>query len=149
MMPIKKENKARYPKNWGEIRASILARANDCCEQCKAKNRTRIARGDGEYSDTYQTIDADVFCADTGKYLGRVRMSDYIVKNMVDIVLTIAHLDHTPENCDPANLKALCQRCHLRYDAKLHSENARLTRRNRKAIADLFPSFPVLKGGAV
>lgn len=44
------------------------------------------------------------------------------------IVLTIAHLDHTPEHCDPSNLRALCQRCHNRYDAKHRSE----TRKNNK-----------------
>jgi 5-methylcytosine-specific restriction endonuclease McrA len=32
--------------------------------------------------------------------------------------LTIAHLDHTPENCAAENLKALCQKCHNKYDAK-------------------------------
>jgi 5-methylcytosine-specific restriction endonuclease McrA len=29
-------------------------------------------------------------------------------------VLTVDHLDHRPENCEPENLIALCQRCHLR-----------------------------------
>lgn len=29
-------------------------------------------------------------------------------------VLTVDHLDHDPANCDPDNLIALCQRCHLR-----------------------------------
>lgn len=33
------------------------------------------------------------------------------------VVLTTAHLDHTPENCADDNLAALCQRCHNRYDA--------------------------------
>ena len=33
------------------------------------------------------------------------------------VVLTTAHLDHTPENCADDNLVALCQRCHNRYDA--------------------------------
>lgn len=47
------------------------------------------------------------------------------------VVLTVAHLDHQPMNCDDGNLKALCQRCHLRYDAKHHSRSAALTRRLR------------------
>ena len=34
-----------------------------------------------------------------------------------EVVLTVAHLDHDPTNCDPENLKALCQRCHNGYDA--------------------------------
>ena len=33
------------------------------------------------------------------------------------VVLTVAHLDHDPTNCDPDNLRALCQRCHSGYDA--------------------------------
>jgi 5-methylcytosine-specific restriction endonuclease McrA len=33
------------------------------------------------------------------------------------VILTVAHFDHQPENVVPANLAALCQRCHNRYDA--------------------------------
>lgn len=39
-----------------------------------------------------------------------------------NVVLTIAHLDHMPENCQRANLKAMCQRCHLVYDQEHHAE---------------------------
>lgn len=38
------------------------------------------------------------------------------------VVLTTAHLDHTPENCDPRNLRAMCQGCHLHYDAAHHAQ---------------------------
>lgn len=137
-MPIKPENRSRYPENWKDIRAAILARAGDCCEQCKVPNRERVARGAGPHADTYQMNDANVYSADTGEHLGRVRMSEYTLKNMADIVLTIAHLDHQPENCDPANLRALCQRCHLRYDAAHHAETARHTRRARLNNLELF-----------
>lgn len=137
-MPIKPENRARYPANWKEIRASILARAGDCCEQCKVPNGKRIARGAGPFAGTFQVDTADVFDAETGEHITRVRMGDYQIKNMVTIVLTIAHLDHTPENCDPENLRALCQLHHLKHDAAHHAETARVTRRERLAIADLF-----------
>jgi hypothetical protein len=40
------------------------------------------------------------------------------------VVLTCAHLDHTPENCDDANLLAGCQRCHNRYD-RVHRNETR------------------------
>lgn len=46
-MPIKPENRHRYPADWPAIRARILARAGNACEKCKAPNRTRIARGAG------------------------------------------------------------------------------------------------------
>lgn len=55
-----------------------------------------------------------------------------------NVVLTVAHLNHTPEDCRPENLKAMCQRCHLRYDHDHHQRNARETRRSRKAAGDMF-----------
>ncbi|KQP43888.1 hypothetical protein [Pseudorhodoferax sp. Leaf274] len=137
-MPIKPENRGRYPANWPEVRARILARAENCCERCRVPNRTRIARGTGSDADTYMRDDATVYCADSGTYLGQTHMSNYQVLRMVDIVLTIAHLDHTPENCADDNLEALCQRCHLRLDAGHHAETARATRHARKAVGDLF-----------
>ena len=36
--------------------------------------------------------------------------------------LTVAHLNHTPMDCRPENLKAMCAPCHLRYDADHHRE---------------------------
>ena len=39
------------------------------------------------------------------------------------IVLTVAHLNHTPGDCQDENLRAMCQRCHLRYDRHLHVAN--------------------------
>lgn len=90
-MPIRPENRDRYPKNWKEIRASILKRAENRCEFCGIANYT-------------------------------------IRENGSKVVLTIAHLDHTPENCDPSNLKALCQKCHNTYDASHRAE----TRCNNK-----------------
>jgi 5-methylcytosine-specific restriction endonuclease McrA len=54
------------------------------------------------------------------------------------VVLTIAHLDHTPENCDPANLRAWCQRCHNAYDASMRQAGMRARRLAAMAIRDLF-----------
>ena len=48
-----------------------------------------------------------------------------IRENGSKVVLTIAHLDHTPENCDYSNLRALCQKCHNKYDAKHRAETRR------------------------
>lgn len=47
------------------------------------------------------------------------------------VVLTTAHIDHDPSNCDDDNLVALCQRCHLRYDADEHARHAAETRRRK------------------
>ncbi len=98
-MPIKPENKKRYPDNWSTyIRPEILKRADHRCEgspafpECRAKNGVA-------HPITGSTV-----------------------------VLTIAHLDHQPENCDgmqnflewvpveESNLRAWCQLCHNTYD---------------------------------
>jgi 5-methylcytosine-specific restriction endonuclease McrA len=87
-MPIRPENKSRYPKNWSSIRAKVIARAA-VCEWCGAQN----------YKPHHVTGSK--------------------------VILTIAHLDHQPENNDLSNLRALCQRCHNRYDAEHRAENRR------------------------
>lgn len=108
-MPIRPENRARYPRDWKRIADGIRQRAGQRCEgsptypDCRAEN--------GEPHPV------------TGSR----------------VVLTVAHLDHTPEHCDDENLKAMCQRCHLTYDAKHHAQTAWRTRRERLAMNDLFP----------
>jgi hypothetical protein len=47
------------------------------------------------------------------------------------VVLTVAHLDHDTRNNDLLNLRAMYQRCHLRYDVEHHRRNAAQTRRRR------------------
>ncbi len=91
-MPIKPENKKRYPRDWPEIRERILLRARNKCEFCGVRNNRLHPITDSR------------------------------------VVLTIAHLDHTPENCDPKNLRALCQRCHNRYDAEHRAVTRKQTR---------------------
>ena len=76
-MPIKPENKARYPKEWKAIRTRILARAGDCCEWCHVPNKARITRGTGGDADTYMDADANVYCANTGEHFGQTHMSNY------------------------------------------------------------------------
>lgn len=53
------------------------------------------------------------------------------------VILTVAHVDHDPTNNDEANLAALCQRCHLRHDAKEHASNARRTRARKAGQLEL------------
>lgn len=111
----------RYPANWKSyIVPTVLARAKDCCEQCGLKNKQTVWRVhmnvkdiDGRYKQ--RSIWFRVF-ADAA------RESDYNTAYMkpVKVVLTIAHLDHdeTNESVQLDRLKAMCQVCHLRYDAE-------------------------------
>jgi hypothetical protein len=49
------------------------------------------------------------------------------------VILTAAHLDHTPENCSEENLRAMCQGCHLHYDTEHHAQT-RLHNREREIL---------------
>lgn len=131
-MPIRDEEKARYPKDWPEISRRIREREGNRCKWCKAPNGEAVVRA--EDGSSYMLAEGQVHDAATGEYLGRARGSEYPGYRMVKIVLTVAHLDHRPENVADDNLAALCQRCHLHYDRHHHAS----TRRSRKAVADLF-----------
>jgi hypothetical protein len=58
----------------------------------------------------------------------------------VRIVLTIAHLNHTPGDDRDENLMVLCSWCHLNYD-KLHHAETRATRKDqgRPLLANASP----------
>lgn len=113
-MPIRPENAARYPQNWKDISRAIKDRARWRCE-CEGE----CGRGTHE-----------------GRCPNRHDEPAYGTGS--NVVLTTAHLDHTPENCDPANLKAMCQGCHLHYDKEHHAQTAYRTRRAGKAAGELF-----------
>jgi hypothetical protein len=54
------------------------------------------------------------------------------------VVLTVAHLDHAPENCGSDNLRAMCQGCHLHYDIDHHAATrARTVREALEAAGQL------------
>lgn len=61
---------------------------------------------------------------------------------IIRIVLTIAHLDHQPENCADDNLRAWCQRCHLAYDAQHHAATA--LRRGADAVSGCEISLDIM-----
>ena len=110
-MPI---NYSKYPPNWKtEIRPRILARSNNKCECCGFEN------GETVYAFTNPF---------TGKIdWQRLTYSQIqVIRNPQPrkVVLTIAHLDHDEENHNVTDdrLKAMCQLCHLRYDAKEKSK---------------------------
>src|SRR3712207_5999709 len=51
------------------------------------------------------------------------------------VILGAAHLDHRPENVSPDNLRAWCQRCHLRFDHPHHLAQIRANRLARLAAS--------------
>lgn len=116
-MPIRPENRGRYLGNWKTIRQMILARAADCCEFCGLPNRAWKNKITGATTHDIGLVEA-------------WRLDGY---RAARIVLTVAHLDHVPEHNDPANLRALCQRCHNRHDQRHRIANAAEARRKRRA----------------
>jgi hypothetical protein len=54
----------------------------------------------------------------------------------VRVVLTVAHLNHRPEDNGLENLAALCQRDHLRHDREQHTRSRRegVQRRRGQAL---------------
>lgn len=137
-MPIKPENKHRYPPDWPEIRKDILQRAGYRCEWqgCTARHHQLgywEAKGLAHY---WVPLPQALRDAGVDKPMTVASMKGPI--KIVRIVLTIAHLDHLPENCHPDNLRAWCQRHHLAYDAGHHQANAYRTRKAAANTLDLF-----------
>ncbi len=104
-MPIRPENRKRYPKDWREISKRIrFGRAGGRCEFTTAHG---LDRGHDEQ----------------GRCTARHGKPHPITGSTV--VLTVAHLDHVPENCADENLLAGCQRCHNTYDAPMRQKGIR------------------------
>jgi hypothetical protein len=107
-MPIRPENRARYPKDWKAISSRIrFERAHSRCEcdgECGADHVGRCS----EVHGSHHTLTGSI------------------------VVLTVAHLNHQPEDCADDNLKAMCQRCHNRYDMPMR--RAGIARRKREAL---------------
>lgn len=139
-MPIRPENRHRYPPEWPQIRRRILARAGYCCEVCGLFDRAWGWRdGAGEF---HQVGKSTLIAAKQRRGGPRVkppfelRVGRMTVR-VIEIVLTIAHLDHRPENCADENLRAMCQRCHLHYDLPHHKTTAYMTRRVFRGTLEL------------
>lgn len=98
-MPIHPDNKARYPKEWPTISKRIrFERAGGRCE-CEGEcGHDHGGRCEALHGDPHPITESKV-------------------------VLTTAHLNHTPEDCRDEVLKAMCQRCHNSYDQSHRQAN--------------------------
>src|SRR5262245_49326156 len=99
-------NRKDYPPTWEAFRASLLRRAQDCCEgtpmfpHCRAKNHA-------PHPETLSYV-----------------------------ILTAAHLCLCTPKCDePSHCRMLCQRCHLSTDLDRHILRSAETRRLAKEAA--------------
>ena len=114
-MPIRKENRAKYPPDWAEISRRI--RFERAAGQCECDGRC------GE---------------DHGGRCTAVHGEPHPMTS-AKVVLTTMHLDHDPENSDDDdNLMAACQKCHNRYDGPMRRRGIAERRRKPWAVRDLF-----------
>jgi len=117
MSPIRPSERAKYPTDWKAISARIKARAQGQCE-CEGE------------CGLHRTHPGPRRCEE--------RHGWYAQWARGDVVLTTAHLNHDPRDNRDENLKALCQRCHNRYDQSHRQRNAALMRRAQKQTGELF-----------
>jgi len=127
-VPIRDENRARYPADWKAISHRIrFVRAGGRCE-CA-----------GECGRPTDHLTADGRCRNVngGPAWGTAPSR---------VVLTCAHLDHVPEHSDDENLRAYCQGCHLHYDRGHHAETRARTLADRRTagMSPLFDLPPAL-----
>ena len=131
-MPIKPENKARYPKDWKQISERIrFERAKNKCEFCGVDNYAVFIEIEGQRIYLKRKMITPTFpsqfyiCPDgVGRLVGKG-----LFYHLKQVILTVAHLDHTPENCEDENLKALCQKCHNNYDRQHRNETRKANKK--------------------
>lgn len=107
-------DRSRYPANWEEIAQAVKDEANWHCEECHRPCK-RPGEDWLEFCDRVRTARITE-CSLVAAILDKRRR----------FILTVAHLDHVPENCDRRNLKALCAPCHCRMDLAAMATKKRL-----------------------
>lgn len=101
-MPIRPENVDRYPADWPAIALRLKEAAGwrcECTGECGRGHANRCPEVHGQP-------------AIMGSPWRR-------------IVIGVAHLNHTPEDCSDDNLRVMCSGCHLLYDTDHHAQTRR------------------------
>lgn len=112
-MPIRPENRARYPKSWPQMVAAARERSGNRCEcvgQCGEDHGERCEALNGEPHPITTSI----------------------------VVLTLAHEHGVPlEETSIERMFHACQRCHNRYDAPMRRAGIIARERAKAAIGEL------------
>ncbi|OUC11582.1 MAG: hypothetical protein B0A82_26885 [Alkalinema sp. CACIAM 70d] len=113
-----------YPRDWDTIARSIKDAANWTCVECGRPCR-RPGESDFELCDRI----AEHFPQwedDLAVTIDDEEMGPIDVLKLGRFTLTVAHLNHIPQDCRPENLRALCAPCHCRMDLKAMATKRRL-----------------------
>lgn len=131
----------RYPNAWKELSRRIrFERAKGRCEQCGAKHGSyiyRIPDSDGEYATTTWHSDRCTVFDKNGAEVDEIARDDVNWIKPTKVILTVAHLNHDITDNRDENLRALCQRCHLRHDIEQHQRSRAETRRRNQGLQSI------------
>lgn len=105
--------RARYPATWDAIALAVKQDAKWCCEHCGKPCR--------QPKESVQQLAERL-----ANSAWHSQLWDGEVLKPKRFVLTVAHLDQDPSNCDRANLQALCAVCHLKYDRRFRAKQQQL-----------------------
>jgi hypothetical protein len=138
-MPIRPEHRWLYPIDWKQLSTRVrFTRAGGRCDHCSRPHGCIVHHlGNGIWWDEVQ--------AHWRNGRGRKITPQHSIKPWLStrVVLACAHLDHDPTNNNDRNLAALCQRCHMIYDAAEHRRRRWLNAFRRRAMGDLYlGSYP-------
>lgn len=142
---------SKYPPDWfTAVRPAALARAGNRCQRCGLPQYA-VFRYDER--GRWECVGGNLWLDDL-RYAGSFAEARDVRDSANEdepggyrvCVLTIAHLNHDTADNRPENLRALCQRCHLRHDGRLHAANAARTRRAKREAANP-PLFALEESG--
>ena len=125
-------NRSLYPKDWDAIATAIKQAAGWTCQNCGRPCRKPSESWDDfvdRLPEEWRLNAFDEVSDDESGEWGAVPRPQRFT-------LTVAHLNHKPEDCRPENLRAWCSGCHCRYDAPMKAAKAKA--RKRKGQLDLF-----------
>jgi hypothetical protein len=115
-----------YPKDWKTaIRPRILKRDRNRCRKCGVKNHTWGYR---DAAGSFHPVQG--WSKERGK-------TDREGHRIFRILLNVAHIDHGLTDHSDGNLRALCQRCHVRHDRPVVAPRAGFTLRYGRGTGEL------------
>jgi len=130
-MPVRPENRARYPKDWKTVVVPrVRARSGDVCE-CTGQCGLRHVVVEGKQLD----LPPDLWIPSGPAMRCTAANGQPHPVTGSKVILTVMHLNHRPEDCDDDNLLHGCQRCHNRYDAPTRAAGIKERRLSGDATA--------------
>lgn len=112
-------SRSLYPSDWETIAQSVKERSGWKCQECGKQCRRP---GQNFLDFAYPFLESGQMDSDDLDHPQR-------------FTLTVAHLNHKPEDCRPENLKALCAPCHCQMDLKAMGTKQMLKRERQGQLS--------------